>query len=275
MSRRTLLLTLPLLVACEASPPPSSATSATTAAAPTTSATTSATTATTDPGFEEAEGIEYLVSYTGRASAGPTTELPMIVAIHGLGDRPERFRLFGRFPIAARLIVPRALKPHGDGYSWFDISVRDPDQARVAEGMKATTTKLAKMIEAVAKKYPTEGKPIVTGFSQGGMLSFGLATLRPDLVAAAIPLAGVLPEPLRTTKAPDAAPPIIALHGDADPVLPIGQARDTVSALKDAGWNVTLLEYPGVKHQLRGDMQRELFRRVKDAMAPAATPTSQ
>lgn len=274
---RTIALTLlSLLTACEASTPPGSATSAAPATPPgsATPSTPSATPSTPSParttpsdaGFEVAEGIHYLVRYSGRASAGPTVELPMVVAIHGLGDRPERFQLFGRFPIAARVIVPRALKPHGDGYSWFDISVRDPDQARVAEGMKATTDKLAKMIEAVAQRYPTQGKPIVTGFSQGGMLSFALATRRPELVAAAIPLAGVLPESLRTPTAPEAAPPIIALHGDADPVLPIGQARDTVGALKERGWNVTLLEYPGVRHQLRGDMQRELYRRVRDAM---------
>ncbi|MEQ9319927.1 MAG: prolyl oligopeptidase family serine peptidase, partial [Polyangiaceae bacterium] len=85
-------------------------------------------------------------------------------------------------------------------------------------------------------------------------------------------LAGVLPESLRAAQAPEAPPPIVALHGDADPILPIAQTRDTVAALKAKGWNVTLLEYPGVKHQLRGDMQRELYRRIKDAMTPNAAP---
>jgi phospholipase/carboxylesterase len=268
MLRRVIPLGLGLLVACDAGP---SATPATTTSASSSSSSSADATAPSAPqadaqGFHRAGGLRYLVRHTGGASA--RDEVPMVVAIHGLGDRPDRFALFAQYPRPARVLVPQAPAPHGGGFSWFPIRVRGSDPAKVAAGMRVAAGKLAAMIEAATARHPTRGKPVVTGFSQGGMLSFALAVEHPQLIAGAVPIAGWLPEPMWPRAAPVSAPPIVALHGDADPVLPIQPTRDGVGHLRSIGWTAELLEYPSVPHRVRPDMLREVYRRV-DALTQA------
>jgi phospholipase/carboxylesterase len=214
----------------------------------------------------ELGGMHYLLMHTGGARADAT--LPLVLAIHGLGDRPRRFvGVAAEFQLPARVVIPRGLTPHGNGFSWFNI--RGLDAERMASGVKAAADRLADLLSELQKKHPTRGKAIVTGFSQGGMLSFALAVTHPEQIRTAIPLAGWLPEGLRPIRAPAQAPVIVALHGDADQVLPIGPTRDAVAALRTAGFDVQLSEYPGVAHTLSAGMRRELFRQLALAMQRA------
>lgn len=243
------------LGACDARPSPSPVD-----AAPPPIPTSSAT-AQRDP---EAAALSYLVRYTGGATADET--LPMVVAIHGLGDRPERFGLLDGFEGKARVILPRGPKPHPSGYSWFDIVVRGQrDVSAVASGTRAAAAELAGMIQTLRERHPTKGKAIVTGFSQGGMLSFALAVLHPEQVALAVPVAGWLPESLVPSQAPEGAPPIVALHGVDDGILALAPTQQSVSQLRQSGFAAQLIEYPGVAHGVSGQMRRELFRRLAEA----------
>lgn len=188
----------------------------------------------------------------------------MIVAIHGLGDRPDRFALLDRYPAPARVVYPRGLSPHGGGYSWFAIDVgrATAPGPETVEGVAQAADALARMIEELTRRHPTRGKPVVTGFSQGGMLSFAIAVRHPSAVAAAIPIAGYLPPPLRPTAAPAGHAPLVALHGAADPLIPVTAARESVEALRAAGFRAELIEYPDVPHSVSAAMVRELFRRL-------------
>ncbi len=208
--------------------------------------------------------------YVHRLSGGAREDerLPLIVAIHGLGDRPEHFAgVLHGLAVPARLIFPRGLDPYHGGYSWFPIRVPGPDAERVAQGMRRAASALALALGELGRRYPTAGKPIVTGFSQGGMLSFMLAIHHPERIAAAFPIAGWLPEPLLPAGALEASapPPIVALHGDVDAVLTVEQTRLSVAAIRGAGRPVQLIEYPGVGHSVSGAMRRELFRRLVEA----------
>ena len=189
-------------------------------------------------GATEAAGIHYLERTTGGAAEGD--RLPLVVAIHGLGDRPENFApvlagLHGR----ARLVVPRGLDPWQDGYSWFPMG-SVADQAAFAQSIAAAADRIAAMIAAIARAKPTAGKPIVTGFSQGGMLSFALGVLHPDLVGAAFPVGGLLASPLLPASWPRgrAQPEIHAFHGVDDPLVPVARARSSVQGLRAIGLTV-------------------------------------
>src|SRR6185369_5788604 len=74
---------------------------------------------------EEASGLQYLEVLTGDAAPGDA--VPMVVALHGLGDHPESFRLLlDDLPARARVVFPRGPMPHGeDGFSWFDFHADD------------------------------------------------------------------------------------------------------------------------------------------------------
>jgi phospholipase/carboxylesterase len=219
-------------------------------------------------GFGRAAGIRYLELIRGAADA--SQPLPMVVMIHGLGDRPRR-ELFDlvAVQVPARIILPQAPTPIGDGYSWFDYHVGENDPQQLAQGIAAAEARLALALSALRKLRPTVGRPVVAGFSQGGMLSFALALRHPQLVAFAQPISGTLPEPLwpQTPVLAGAFPPIRALHGTADHVVPIDTTRRLVAHLRVLGYDASLIEFAGVDHAITAEMQASVHATLSEAVA--------
>jgi phospholipase/carboxylesterase len=209
-------------------------------------------------------GLDFLEvvpkSYDGR------TPLPMVVYIHGRGDRPRvpaRPLLGEDDPI--RLILPRAPESLGDGYTWLPVSARDGESEELVRGLEHASGWLANLIDALTERYPTLGSPIVAGFSQGGMLAFALATHHPEVVGAAFPVAGWLPPSLipRAPIADRRHPRIRAMHGTDDSTLRIERTRAAVTELQKSGYQVELHEYD-VSHRMSAEMWRELRGWLRD-----------
>lgn len=211
-----------------------------------------------------AAAVEYLEEVTGGADRNEA--LPLVIAIHGLGDRPESFAgLLSGADFKVRLVVPRGLAPYGGGYSWFPLqqALASDD---VGQGILRAAAALAATIERVATERPTRGMAIVTGFSQGGALTFALALHHPRVVGAAFPMGGWVP-PAVLAGAGAAAPALVALHGEDDRRVPIGPTRDAIAALDARGVKARLASYPGVGHTVSGEMRRDLLQLIRDAAA--------
>lgn len=221
------------------------------------------------PRYRQLAGVEYVELVTSRA--GPEDSLPLILAIHGLGDRPERFAdLLDDLPFPARLILPRGLDPLPEGgYSWFPIRARSPDVAGLSGGIARAGDALVPFVHELLATRPTLGKPIVTGFSQGGMLSFYLAVRAPDLFAAAFPVGGWLPPPLWPSTPPKQAPTIFALHGAIDNAVKLGPTQEAVDRLQQLGWSAQLKVWPDVAHAIPPTMRRELHQQFERALRPS------
>jgi phospholipase/carboxylesterase len=223
-------------------------------------------------GSREAAGVRYLERVTGGGAEGDA--LPLVIGIHGYGDRPESYAgLFEGFSAKARFIFPYG-EPEGEGFSWFAVSPRfNPDA--IAAGTERAAHRLAAMIAALSTARPTVGRPIVTGFSQGGMLSYALAVLHPESVGEAFPVGGLLTPPHwpSTWAVGKAQARIEAFHGDADPRVPIAVDRQGAARLRAVGFSVELHEYPGVVHTITPEMRRDLLAALGAATArAAATP---
>lgn len=200
---------------------------------------------------------------------GPDAKLPMVVAIHGRGDRPENFKeALADLPVAARVILPRGLTPLGDGFQWFSMRAATPDVAALAEGMATAADRLAVLIAELQRARPTVGLPVITGFSQGGMLSFTLAVFHPELCAAAVPVGGWLPPPLWPSALPERRPlpKIVALHGEVDPAVKFGPTREAVEHLEKLGWPASLKAYPDVGHSIPPTVRREMYLQIQRAL---------
>ncbi len=191
-------------------------------------------------------GLSALEIHTGPSKTDPEV---VVVAMHGLGDRPEGFaRLFETFSTPARVLLPAGPHPYRDGYSWFTAG-RDDEVAFAAD--------LAEQADAVAARLI--GRPVVTGFSQGGMLAFAIAVRHPERISAAYPVGGALPAAL----IPDrprlgGSPKIVALHGEADTRVDYAATAAMVPALAAAGFDATLRSYPGVGHTISAEMREDL-----------------
>ncbi len=207
-----------------------------------------------EPGADDAP-LPYVHMTTGGASVDAV--LPWIVGLHGLGDRPEAFiQAFARAPFESHVYVPRALLPRGRGYDWYGVRVSG-DPVELSKAMERAAVRVVALLDYLAAADENRGKPVVTGFSQGGMLSFALATHHPEKIRASLPIGGWLPPPLWPAESPAVRAPIVAFHGEADRVVPFAPTREVVTHLQKHSWDVRFESYPGLGHgispRLRGD----------------------
>lgn len=218
----------------------------------------------------KAAQLHYVERILGDAKADDP--LPMIVAIHGLGDDPDNFsHLFDSYGGTARLILPQGVdETDNGGWSWFPVRARSNDVEGLANGIDASADKIAAAIEVLRKERPTIGDPIVTGFSQGGMLAFTLAVEHPEQVGFAVPIGGWLPPPLWPESGPGSAhPKVVALHGTADNAVRYEPTKEAVEALVAKGYAVELKSYEGVRHAIPPQERTDLFDLLDDALAAA------
>ncbi len=219
-----------------------------------------------------AEDRHLLYQEVVTGDADPADALPMVVAIHGLGGSPETFKgLFTAWTVPVRVILPQGPASHGRGWSWFETVIRDGDVVKISEDdIISSAERIATLIEHLVATRPTVGKPIITGFSQGGVLSFVVAVRSPEHISMAIPMGGWLPEALQPKgPVPPAAPPLRVLHGEADTLVPFSRTKEVVDALAARGWAATLSPYPGMKHSVGRAMRSDLLYYVKGAVLDA------
>lgn len=208
----------------------------------------------------EIAGVHYLEHMTG--GARPDERVPMIVALHPMGGDPADFLpLLRRYPHRARLILPYG-HPSGGMYIWYDSD--DVTAALVTREADRIAAALAALVAA----RPTVGKPLVTGFSQGGIMTFALAVTHPEALAAAFPISGLLPPSLYPSAAlsseprPATLPPITAFHGASDLAVPTGGARASIAELRRVGYAAELREYVGVEHEIPDEEMGEILERI-------------
>jgi phospholipase/carboxylesterase len=213
---------------------------------------------TTLPVQQRAPTLSYVTFTT--AGGADDEPLPWIVGLHGLGDRPEAFvGLFRSLPFRAHVYVPRAPLPFGSGFDWFGVRVGG-DSRELSQAIQRASNDLVRLLDELGAGAYNTGKPAVTGFSQGGMLSFALAARHPDRVEASLPIGGWLPPPFFTALGPRGSagsPPILAFHGEQDDRVPLQPTLVAVAELSRRGFDVNLQRYPGLGHAISPELQRE------------------
>jgi phospholipase/carboxylesterase len=211
----------------------------------------------TGSGEPGAPRLEFVEVVTGEAD--PATPLPLFVGVHGFGDTPERFSTFfsERVAFPARFVFLRAPDAHGDGFSWFPIRQSPLEDGYTAELLESAD-RIAATARSVAEEFPTLGEPVVFGFSQGGMLSFALAANGGSGFRAAVPIAGFLPEALRSDEVGEPIP-VRAYHGADDRLIPAADARATVEYFKSVGAPAEVVVYDDVGHSMSRQMGDDIL----------------
>lgn len=182
--------------------------------------------------------------------------VPAIVALHGFGGSADRFAEAWK-PAAEKagaiLILPRAVLPAGSGYQWGTS-----DQAGIL---------VSAALEKAKSKHKIDAKRIVlTGFSQGGMLSYTLGLRYADQFAAVIPVCGNY-NPLALKDAAESKrrlPRFFIMVGGED--IGLNASRQAERELRDAGAKVSLEVYEGVGHEFPKNRDEELEKALKFAL---------
>lgn len=206
----------------------------------------------TRPAARAPQGFEPILS-------GPS-DAPVVVVFHGLGDKPENMvEMIASCGLNLRIVAPHGEIPYHDGWSWFDVHALGEDMSYDEAAMISAVDRLSEQLP----RWRTPGKPLtVTGFSQGGVLTYGIALRHPDQIDQAIPIAGTWPLSRLPPLPAIPPPPLRAMHGTADDVVPLAPTSALVAALAQGGWNVTLSVAQGVEHTVSAEQHAALCRQL-------------
>lgn len=175
---------------------------------------------------------------------------PLILLLHGYGsDENDLFSFAEELPehyciISAR--APHPMQPYGN--AWYAISI-DHEGVKTSdnEGAKVSRDLIASFIDEAVQAYDLDPYNVtLLGFSQGTILSYGVALTYPEKVKNVIGLSGYINEALIDLKSNAAYSHlnIYNSHGTVDQVIPIEAARKTPAFLKNIGIESTLSEFP-------------------------------
>jgi predicted esterase len=178
----------------------------------------------------------------------PGRSWPMLVALHGYGSSARRFHLLWHEAAATLgyvLVTPQGedRTEEGVGWSW----------GRCAEEV------VRQSVEAAARSIRTdESRIYLTGFSQGGTLTYEIAFRHPHLFRGIAPIGAgrTLPDPERLDLISRMR--IYIGHGELEPGLE--RIRRLAADLQSRGCIVLVREYPGVGHALPDSATAELKR---------------
>ncbi len=197
---------------------------------------------------------------TRAAASGQTTS--MVVLVHGYGaDGSDLLGLAD--PLAPHLpdtlfVAPDAPEPCAGnpfGFQWSPIPWLDgSDETQAAARFAASAADLDAFLDRrLADAGLTPDRLVLLGFSQGAMISLHIAPRRPLPVAGVIAISGRLVVPERLAAETVARPPVLLIHGDADPVVPFGDMAAAGKALVAAGFDTYGHVMTGTGHGIAPD----------------------
>jgi phospholipase/carboxylesterase len=178
----------------------------------------------------------------------------LVVLCHGLGA--DGHDLFGLAPDWQRavphaaFVAPNAPFPCDGapgGRQWFALWDRTMDQLEAGVRMAAGMLN-GWLDEQLATRGLTAAQCVLMGFSQGAMTGLFAALRRPAPVAGVMAFSGALLAAQHLAAEATARPPVLLVHGEADPVVPVAASRAAEAALRAAGVPVTARYVPGLPH---------------------------
>lgn len=165
--------------------------------------------------------------------AGTEKSWPLLLFLHGMGERGEQLSLIKRHG-------PPALVERDPKYPFIVVSPQCPD------GQMWNSDTLSWLLDEIESDFAVDNKRIyVTGLSMGGFGTWSLGASTPKRFAAIAPICGGgRPEWADQLK----QVPIWAFHGDQDTAVLLSESQRMVDAIQAAGGNAKLTIYPGVGH---------------------------
>lgn len=191
----------------------------------------------------EAEGEKHLYAVYVPAGLSLQQKVPVVMYLHGAGERGDDPRLplsigIGPFLDAATpfiTVFPQCEDVSGQALKGWAADGFDGKRAMA-------------ILKDLRGRYSTdEDRTILTGWSMGGYGVWELAAAYPDQWSAIVPIAGG-GDPAMATKVKDI--PIWAFHGENDGLIPVKRGREMVEAVREAGGTPLYTEVSGGNHDI-------------------------
>ena len=188
------------------------------------------------------------------ASGRPAKQL--VIFAHGYGSNGDDLiglagYLAQDLPDAA-FASPNAPQPlpgyPGGAYQWFGLA--NMDLNIIAQGARAAAPVLDAFIDAeLARLGLTAADCALVGFSQGTMMALHVGPRRRAALAGIVGYSGMLADEAAPA---DAAthPPILLVHGDVDPMIPVNAFHQAQASLTANGFAVETHVSRGLGHSI-------------------------
>src|SRR6202030_2456850 len=180
----------------------------------------------------------------------------LVILLHGLGadgnDLIGLQQYWGPLAPDAEFTSPNApfpcdMAPYG--YQWFSVQDRSP--ATVLAGVRAAAPLLDGFIdEELQKRGLDDSAAALVGFSQGTMMALYVGLRRAKPLAGILGYSGRLIAPDLLASELRSRPPVLLVHGTADPLVPFDSLAAAEGALHAARVPVQTLACPGVGHSI-------------------------
>jgi phospholipase/carboxylesterase len=204
------------------------------------------------------------------APASGKAATSLVVLLHGYGadgrDLIEIGRAWAPLLPDTAFAAPDAPEPCADvpgGRQWFRLHLND--MRRLYGDVAGAAPLVDAFLDAeLARLGLGNDRLALVGFSQGTMVALHVGPRRPQPIAGIVGYSGFLAgsEHLAGTTG---RPPVLLIHGEADPVIPVIALHAAAPALGAAGFTVEWHVSPGLGHGIDADGLRlggDFLRRV-------------
>jgi len=186
------------------------------------------------------------------ASGGPAKSL--VVFLHGYGadgnDLIDLGSVLAPVLPETAFVSPHAPGAHPEvpgGRQWFPLA--NVDAARLREGVLSAAPALDAFLDAELARHGLDDDALaLVGFSQGTMMALHVGPRRPGRLAGIVGYSGLLAGPEFLPAELRNRPPILLVHGEADPLIPAMATMAAERVLGNAGFQVEWHIRPGLAH---------------------------
>jgi len=179
--------------------------------------------------------LRYLLFLPDEYGKDPERKWPLILFLHGAGERGDDLDLLKRHGI------PKITEERSD-FPFIAVSPQCPRHS----WWTAEIESLNALLDHIVESYPVDTSRVyLTGLSMGGFGTWHLAASYPERFAAIAPICGG-GDPEWAPRLKDI--PVWVFHGAKDEIVPLSESERMVEALKACGGDVRFTVYPEAGH---------------------------
>jgi phospholipase/carboxylesterase len=180
----------------------------------------------------------------------------IIVLLHGYGSNGAdllSLAPYWRSALPDTLFVapnaPERVPGYPGGFQWWGLE--SFARASLAAGARRAAPLLDAYLDQLIARYDVrEDRMALVGFSQGTMMALHVGPRRSKQLAGIVGYSGMLVDPAALDEGICTRPPILLVHGDADPVVPFAGFHEAKRELLARGFDVSEHVTRGLEHSV-------------------------
>ncbi len=135
------------------------------------------------------------------------------------------------------------------GYQWWSLA--DPGRESRAAGVRQAAPLVNAFIDMHRTTYDLPNRKVaLVGFSQGTMMALHVGPRRSEVLAGVVGYSGMLADAEALQTEVKTKPPLLLIHGDADPMVPFAAMGQAEVEFKGMGFGISTHAARGLGHSI-------------------------